>query len=179
VACVCVDVIFFFFFFQAEDGIRDFHVTGVQTCALPIWLEKARLTACRTGQDSVYLNAREVTLDHATGVGEAKHMSVRFFRVPIFYFPRVTFPINGERKTGFLFPSIGTSDRSGTIVEIPYYINIAPHMDATVNMRYLSDRGVQVMGEYRYLGERHDGIVRGEFLPGDDVYGDDRYAWGY
>src|SRR5690606_41030176 len=25
------------FFFQAEDGIRDFHVTGVQTCALPIW----------------------------------------------------------------------------------------------------------------------------------------------
>src|SRR5690606_39760827 len=24
---------------QAEDGIRDFHVTGVQTCALPIWLE--------------------------------------------------------------------------------------------------------------------------------------------
>src|SRR5690606_3455775 len=27
------------FFFQAEDGIRDFHVTGVQTCALPIWLE--------------------------------------------------------------------------------------------------------------------------------------------
>src|SRR6266511_4494406 len=29
--------ILFFFFFQAEDGIRDFHVTGVQTCALPIW----------------------------------------------------------------------------------------------------------------------------------------------
>src|SRR5690606_40231338 len=26
------------FFFQAEDGIRDFHVTGVQTCALPICL---------------------------------------------------------------------------------------------------------------------------------------------
>src|SRR5690606_40329726 len=29
-------VLFSFFFFQAEDGIRDFHVTGVQTCALPI-----------------------------------------------------------------------------------------------------------------------------------------------
>src|SRR5436189_1285517 len=33
----------FFFFFQAEDGIRDTSVTGVQTCALPIWL----LTAAR------------------------------------------------------------------------------------------------------------------------------------
>src|SRR5436309_13130795 len=30
-----------FFFFQAEDGIRDFHVTGVQTCALPISLRPA------------------------------------------------------------------------------------------------------------------------------------------
>src|SRR5256885_10435514 len=29
-------VMFFFFFFQAEDGIRDYKVTGVQTCALPI-----------------------------------------------------------------------------------------------------------------------------------------------
>src|SRR3712207_7216914 len=29
-------IVFFFFFFQAEDGIRDIGVTGVQTCALPI-----------------------------------------------------------------------------------------------------------------------------------------------
>src|SRR5690606_41196260 len=31
---------FVFFFFQAEDGIRDFHVTGVQTCALPIFADE-------------------------------------------------------------------------------------------------------------------------------------------
>src|SRR2546430_10409801 len=31
-----------FFFFQAEDGIRDLTVTGVQTCALPIWGRGAR-----------------------------------------------------------------------------------------------------------------------------------------
>src|SRR5205807_7303614 len=31
--------LFFFFFFQAEDGIRDYKVTGVQTCALPIYYE--------------------------------------------------------------------------------------------------------------------------------------------
>src|SRR2546428_2948164 len=37
---VCRSTVFlvlFFFFFQAEDGIRDLIVTGVQTCALPIW----------------------------------------------------------------------------------------------------------------------------------------------
>src|SRR5687768_18337154 len=34
--CYC----FFFFFFQAEDGIRDVAVTGVQTCALPIFFSR-------------------------------------------------------------------------------------------------------------------------------------------
>src|SRR5690606_1261410 len=35
-SCFRHSVLRCFFFFQAEDGIRDFHVTGVQTCALPI-----------------------------------------------------------------------------------------------------------------------------------------------
>src|SRR5438874_7992140 len=33
----CIFYYLFFFFFQAEDGIRDLYVTGVQTCALPIF----------------------------------------------------------------------------------------------------------------------------------------------
>ncbi len=140
-------------------------------------LERARITSCREGQDSVYVSASELVLDHGTGIGTGTNMVVRFFGVPVFYFPKASFPINGERKTGFLFPSIGSSDSSGTVVEVPYYINIAPNQDATVNLRYLSDRGVQVMGEYRYLGEKYDGIFRGEFLPGDDIYGDDRSAF--
>ena len=36
--------IFIFFFFQAEDGIRDYKVTGVQTCALPILSKYATYT---------------------------------------------------------------------------------------------------------------------------------------
>src|SRR5262249_60112039 len=43
-------VLLFFFFFQAEDGIRDWSVTGVQTCALPILLgcaRAARMSASR------------------------------------------------------------------------------------------------------------------------------------
>src|SRR5256885_5371786 len=37
--------LFFFFFFQAEDGIRDYKVTGVQTCALPIYSQTGKLSA--------------------------------------------------------------------------------------------------------------------------------------
>src|SRR5437870_6637017 len=46
--CFLVSRFFIFFFFQAEDGIRDGHVTGVQTCALPISWRRARRTRSRT-----------------------------------------------------------------------------------------------------------------------------------
>src|SRR5690606_40127179 len=50
------------FFFQAEDGIRDFHVTGVQTCALPIYyVQYARSSAIRLGEPPV------LTVDMARG----------------------------------------------------------------------------------------------------------------
>src|SRR6266511_4651945 len=53
-----------FFFFQAEDGIRDFHVTGVQTCALPISIRLEQPVEPGTGIQK----AMVVTLD-ASGTG--------------------------------------------------------------------------------------------------------------
>src|SRR2546430_6991622 len=43
----------FFFFFQAEDGIRDLTVTGVQTCALPILLADLGVVAARKRADEI------------------------------------------------------------------------------------------------------------------------------
>src|SRR5438874_12033201 len=44
-----------FFFFQAEDGIRDLYVTGVQTCALPISRSAARVAHVVTGPAGEFL----------------------------------------------------------------------------------------------------------------------------
>src|SRR6266576_2925620 len=57
---------FFFFFFQAEDGIRDLYVTGVQTCALPIL---RRVAGCADGWWGVL-----------TGTGDRRARGVRHFR---------------------------------------------------------------------------------------------------
>ena len=59
---VSVGIILYFFFFQAEDGIRDHCVTGVQTCALPISLLnfenfEAALLGSRSAQDDEILHA--------------------------------------------------------------------------------------------------------------------------
>src|SRR5256885_2968471 len=43
------------FFFQAEDGIRDYKVTGVQTCALPIWKTSGSSQSSVTAQPSTVL----------------------------------------------------------------------------------------------------------------------------
>src|SRR5256885_5226025 len=62
---------FFFFFFQAEDGIRDYKVTGVQTCALPISVvcqgQRKSIAGCSRGlhgprrRRSVWVEVRRAT----------------------------------------------------------------------------------------------------------------------
>src|SRR5256885_12088658 len=53
----------FFFFFQAEDGIRDYKVTGVQTCALPILIE------IRSDREGLELNFRIASIIPMSGLG--------------------------------------------------------------------------------------------------------------
>src|SRR5256885_4557871 len=53
----------FFFFFQAEDGIRDYKVTGVQTCALPIYTRDTT-----SGREGLDLLSEIVALDSTVPV---------------------------------------------------------------------------------------------------------------
>src|SRR6476661_9198792 len=55
---------FFFFFFQAEDGIRDSSVTGVQTCALPISPRVGRGIAAQVAFASFIATIAEAEVDH-------------------------------------------------------------------------------------------------------------------
>src|SRR5690349_24456689 len=64
-----ISVFFFFFFFQAEDGIRDLYVTGVQTCALPIYdfAEEAKRGQTR----DVQISLREVKRQELAALDDA------------------------------------------------------------------------------------------------------------
>src|SRR2546422_2804779 len=59
----------FDFFFQAEDGIRDVAVTGVQTCALPIYVPPRRQRADYRGDPALRLTGRERPIGRWFGVG--------------------------------------------------------------------------------------------------------------
>jgi len=143
-------------------------------------LERADFSRCQEGKDDVVVRARNLILDNDAGIGIARRATIRFMKIPVFYMPYISFPISSERKTGFLAPGIGHEQDSGTILDVPYYWNIAPNADATFTPRLYTDRGLQLGGEFRYLGEKHEGIFRGEYLPDDDAFAnEDRHAVGY
>jgi len=138
-------------------------------------LENPTYSSCPADDQDWLLSAGEMQLHTEEGYGEAKHAVMKFKGVPIAYTPYITFPLNDERKSGFLMPDIGFSDTNGFELATPYYFNIAPDQDATVTPRVLSDRGLMLGGEYRYLSENYSGEVYAEWL-NDSSYDDKRDA---
>src|SRR5690606_39785505 len=69
------------FFFQAEDGIRDFHVTGVQTCALPISKDGTQIYYKDWGQGPVVLFSHGWPLNGDAWDGQMLFLAQNGFRV--------------------------------------------------------------------------------------------------
>lgn len=140
-------------------------------------VHNAAITRCPEGED-VMIYGDEVELDQAEGVGYAKDVTVKFKGVPILWAPAFSFPLNDQRKTGFLAPSVGDDEKSGLILATPYYFNLSENYDATLRPTYYQNRGLQMFGEFRYLTDTGNGAIRGEYLPGDDLFNDeDRYGY--
>jgi LPS-assembly protein len=125
-------------------------------------------TTCPEGDRSWRLIASDIALDVDEGFGTARGVKLEFKGVPILYAPYFTFPIDDRRKSGFLAPNFAERDRTGLDLSIPYYLNIAPNFDATLEPRYMSRRGVQINSELRYLLSRTEGQIDWSFLPDDD-----------
>ncbi|HCU90124.1 MAG TPA: hypothetical protein DGR97_09275, partial [Gammaproteobacteria bacterium] len=130
-------------------------------------------TTCKTKNPDWQFSASEIKLNHNAGRGSAVHALFKIRNVPVFYFPYVNFPLDNKRKSGFLIPSIGSSNVSGTDIRTPYYFNLAPNYDATFAPRYMGDRGVMLGGQFRYLTENHRGVLGVEYLPSDDLKDND------
>jgi len=131
-------------------------------------LVDANFTTCYDQVPDWQMQASEINLSVAENYGEAYHARFKIFDVPVLYIPYFTFPLSKERKSGFLYPKISTSARSGFEIKLPYYWNIAPNMDATLTPRYMSKRGMQLLTEFRYLSGLQNGSVNIEYLNKDN-----------
>jgi len=143
----------------------------------------ATYSTCDVGHHLWEFRAKSITIDKDTGVGVARNATMRIGNVPFLYLPYFTFPTDDRRKSGFLYPTIGNTSRSGFEVSAPYYLNLAPNYDATLDPRTYSDRGAMLAGEFRYLVPGSNGQLNMEYVPKDrgesdglaDTKGDSRY----
>jgi len=143
-------------------------------------LTRVRYTTCAPGQDDWFLNIRELKLDGREDIGTAYHTSLDFKGLPVLYLPYLDFPLSDRRKSGFLIPRLGKSSERGLEVATPYYLNLAPNYDDTLTPHYMSERGMQLQNEFRYITRQSEGSLSLEALPHDRMAnGDDRAAGAY
>lgn len=150
--------------FEGEDRYRFSDVT-YSTCRADV------------EEQDWYVKAKSMALNYETEKGEGDEVTVVFKGAPVLYSPWLSFSLNNQRKSGFLVPTMGGTSQSGMEVNVPYYWNIAPNMDAVISPRMLTKRGLQAVGQFRYLGQSYRGEVSGEYLPQDRVFNGSRSAF--
>ena len=132
-----------------------------------VHLDKVQYTSCPPGKNDWLLTASDIDIYQQEGAGYGRDVRLDFLGVPILYVPYISFPVGNERKSGFLFPTFGTTSRSGTEFGVPWYWNIAPNYDATFVPTYYSSRGPRLDTQFRYLSGAGDGEVNVNYLPND------------
>lgn len=162
---------------DAQYRLRESHARGHAGTVYRQGIEKTLLkdatyTTCGVGDNAWLLESSNVHLDHVNNVGVARDVKIRLAGVPVFYTPYLSFPLSDERKSGFLTPSFGHSDETGVDIQTPYYWNISPDKDATFTPRLMSERGLMLNTEFRYLYDRHKGTVNAGFLLNDQLKND-------
>ncbi|MBS0246746.1 MAG: LPS-assembly protein LptD [Proteobacteria bacterium] len=100
----------------------------------PLWQVKAARIIHDQGEKMIYF----------------EDARIEFFGMPMMYLPYFSAPDpTVKRKTGFLMPTIATSSKYGTAVEIPYYWALAPNYDLTLAPMITTKQGLLMEGEFR------------------------------
>src|SRR6266446_10077304 len=109
-----------FFFFQAEDGIRDYKVTGVQTCALPIYLAARMLVQRR------YTWRGALALGVVLGCGEmVRQFSLWTLAVVVLAFGAALWARTAERRA--VAASLAITLVACAAIALPWYVYRAIH----------------------------------------------------
>ena len=139
-----------------------------------IKLKEVTFTTCPLRDESWHIKANSIVLDTHDRIGTGRDARVDFKGVPLIYLPWLSFPLSGERKSGFLFPSIGNTSTNGLQLSIPYYWNIAPNADFTFQPILYSKAGIDLGGDFRQMTESQRGELDWNYLPHDNAFGASR-----
>lgn len=174
-----------------EDNARLAAQRAVQEQGARTRLSRAVYTSCNVCDDegegktpTWRIKSLRVTRDRERRIVRFNHAFLELKGVPIVYTPFLQAPDPSvERQSGFLAPRIGASSRQGINFELPYYLAISNHQDATFFPRYTAEDGVLWQGEWRRQGRNGFHVLSGgvidfdnEETPDEDIPG---VRWHY
>jgi LPS-assembly protein len=127
-------------------------------------LDNATITGCEGENPDWSFSAKHAEIEYGEKF-TAKGVRANIKGIPVLYLPYLAWPIKIKRESGFLIPDVGTSSDLGFIVTPKYFFNIDVDKDATVGVNVYSEKGAQVLSEFRYAKSDKENIyVEGEFL---------------
>ena len=136
-------------------------------------------TACPPEKRDWAFAAENIFLDKKEGFGQAKNTRFLIKDTPVLYIPWFSFPIDDRRKSGFLYPAIGSSNtENGVFLSTPYYFNIAPNYDATFTPSYIHGRGTHGDLELRHLSPYTESELQLGYINKDKYYNNEQNALG-
>ena len=95
-------------------------------------MENATYTTCRADKEDWKLIVGKLDLDFNAEEGHARDAKLRFLDTTIAYLPYASFPLEDQRKSGFLTPYYAQNTRRGLEFGVPVYWNIAPDRKSVV-----------------------------------------------
>ena len=117
-------------------------------------VKKGIFTTCKkTGKcPPWHLSAEKITHDKKNKVINYKNAWLNVYDVPIIYFPKFFHPDpTVKRRSGFLIPSIQSSNNSSSFLNIPYFHVISDNKDLTLSPRLYSEDKLLLQSEYRQV----------------------------
>ncbi|HHL35014.1 MAG TPA: LPS-assembly protein LptD [Desulfobulbaceae bacterium] len=152
---------------------KDMHLEGrviEKTGDLTYHIEDGWIITCKVKEGetppwSFAASDAEIT---ENGYAFLKNATFRIKDIPVLYMPIIFLPAKTSRQTGFLFPSVGLSDRDGFDFTAPFFINLSPSSDITLYPEYISERGFMTGIEARYTTDPTSmGFFMANFLNDD------------
>jgi LPS-assembly protein len=133
---------------------------------------EATYSTCDPDDRQWEIRGRDMETDEIAQEAYMHDATMYYRNVPFFWFPYLRVPLNNERESGFLFPDIGYSERHGFVLGLPYYLNLAPNYDATIEPKEMTKRGAMVSGQFRYIDDHNKLQIDFNEVPHDQVVAD-------
>jgi LPS-assembly protein len=135
-----------------------------------IHLSESDFTQCDPGDNLWLMEMSTLNLDMDAGVAEARDVTVRIKDVPIFYLPYAKFPIDTQRHSGLLPPSLSKDSESGYNLTAAYYFNLATNLDASYTYSNIAQRGSLHQLESRFLTTATQNELQLGYINQDEIF---------